>query len=347
MLVELVGPRHRPVAAGSALLHSAGALATLWPDARFVHVVRDPDEVAASLTVSPVDEGTFHSPDLAYSRWFDAVELGLRLERALGPHRLLRVAHEHLVGDPDGVIDAVTTFVGDAPDATSTGGCRRTLSAFADSEPTRERPRAVNPPDGASTWLVERARHRWHTLDEPANPADCVADRHADRDADRHADRDRALAELVEVSIGDDRRSGAASGRLVDGFHQLVSAAVPPGATVAVISRGDTELLQLDGRAGRHFPCDDSGVYLGYHPADSDAVLAHLDAHRGRGATHLALPATALWWIDHYDGLRDHLARRCRLVAYVEDVGAAWDLGRPPMIDTANGAITALVRSAT
>src|SRR5215469_338174 len=44
---------------------------------------------------------------------------------------------------------------------------------------------------------------------------------------------------------------------------------LPAEARVAVISKGDDDLLNLDGRYGMHFPQTVGGVYAGYHPADA------------------------------------------------------------------------------
>jgi hypothetical protein len=63
-----------------------------------------------------------------------------------------------------------------------------------------------------------------------------------------------------------------------------------------------------------HFPEARPGVYAGYHPADSDAAIAELEAIRARGAAFLLFPGTALWWLDHYDGLRKHLEDGYRCV---------------------------------
>jgi hypothetical protein len=104
--------------------------------------------------------------------------------------------------------------------------------------------------------------------------------------------------------------------------HGAVIAHVPRGEVVAVVSRGDEELVNLDERTGWHFPQDVDGVYAGHHPETSDDAVAHLEALRERGARFLLLPATAAWWLDHYDGLRDHLeTRHVRVTA--EDAGCA------------------------
>ncbi len=85
---------------------------------------------------------------------------------------------------------------------------------------------------------------------------------------------------------------------------------IPSGATVLVAGKGDEALLRLDGRTGWHFPMAEDGRYAGFHPAGDTAAIAQLEALRARGADHLLLPATTLWWLDHYQGLRRHLEDR-------------------------------------
>jgi hypothetical protein len=85
---------------------------------------------------------------------------------------------------------------------------------------------------------------------------------------------------------------------------------IPAEATVLVASKGDDALLALDGARGVHFPSARDGRYAGYHPSGDTAAIAHLEAMRARGADHLLLPATTLWWLDEYQGLRRHLEER-------------------------------------
>jgi GT2 family glycosyltransferase len=95
--------------------------------------------------------------------------------------------------------------------------------------------------------------------------------------------------------------------QLVRNVREIVRETVPAGARVLVVSRGDAELLELDDRRAGHFPQLPDGIYAGHYPADSADVLAQLDALE---AEFLVFPRTALWWFDHYDGLRDHLEDR-------------------------------------
>jgi hypothetical protein len=97
---------------------------------------------------------------------------------------------------------------------------------------------------------------------------------------------------------------------LVARVRNLVASVTPPGSVVLVASKGDESLATLPGRRGWHFPRGDDGGYAGYYPADSEAAVVHLEALRANGAEYLVLPATAFWWLDHYDGLAAHLESR-------------------------------------
>jgi len=120
-----------------------------------------------------------------------------------------------------------------------------------------------------------------------------------------------------------------------DGYRDLVgvirnvaSEVVPHGEVIAVVSRGDPELLKIEGAHAWHFPEARPGVYAGSHPADSDAAIAELEATRARGAAFLLFPGTSLWWLEHYVGLRRHLDERYRCVVSDERC-AIFDLREP------------------
>jgi hypothetical protein len=56
-----------------------------------------------------------------------------------------------------------------------------------------------------------------------------------------------------------------------------------------------------------HFPQDGRGEFPGHYPGDSEAVVDQLEQLCERGFTHLVLPATASWWLEHYTGLARYL----------------------------------------
>ncbi len=90
-------------------------------------------------------------------------------------------------------------------------------------------------------------------------------------------------------------------------MRRAVLDAVPAGATLLVVSRGDDELLRLDGLRAWHFPRADDGAYAGHYPSDSREAIALLEQQRAAGADYIVFPGTATWWLDHYAELRRHL----------------------------------------
>lgn len=106
------------------------------------------------------------------------------------------------------------------------------------------------------------------------------------------------------------RKAGADGDRLLHRIRQAVRDTVEPGANVIVVSKGDDELLKLDGRQGWHFPRAAHGGYAGHHPADSREAIHQLEALRAHGGEYLLFPAASFWWLGYYDELARHLDGR-------------------------------------
>jgi len=103
------------------------------------------------------------------------------------------------------------------------------------------------------------------------------------------------------------RRQSDRYKELIERVRRRVVDAVPSNATILVVSRGDEELLRLDGRRAWHFPRSADGSYAGHHPADSREAITWLEEQRAAGAEYIVFPTTGAWWLDHYEGLRRHL----------------------------------------
>jgi SAM-dependent methyltransferase len=101
---------------------------------------------------------------------------------------------------------------------------------------------------------------------------------------------------------------------VVAGVRNVVEALLPQAVTVAVVSKGDDALLEFGARDGWHFPRDETGRYAGFHPADTDAAIEAVEGIRDAGADFLVFPSTALWWLEHYAGLQEHLWRTSTVV---------------------------------
>ena len=108
-------------------------------------------------------------------------------------------------------------------------------------------------------------------------------------------------------------------------FQQLVDRLLPADATVLVVSKGDRRLLDLDVGQPLHFPYAD-GAYAGYHPADDQDAIKHLDEMRADGAAYIAFPPPSLWWLEHYREFARHLEDRHELVERDPDAGAVYAL---------------------
>jgi len=133
--------------------------------------------------------------------------------------------------------------------------------------------------------------------------------------------RQRALLDAAQAAAPPYEPAAAADGgepvadyaELIQRIRTTALAALPAGARVLVVSRGD-EALFPPGLMAAHFPQGAGGVYAGFHPADSGAAIAHLEQCRAEGAEFLLLPATAFWWLDYYGGLLQHLMGRGRVL---------------------------------
>ena len=166
--------------------------------------------------------------------------------------------------------------------------------------------------------------------------ADCEAERRALQQttaglaahfAALTARMDETAARSGEIAdLARETRDRVAGEQLCRRLGKTIRAVTPPGAKVLVVSRGDDDLVEIEGRVGWHFPQDSDGAYAGHYPADAVEAIAHLEALRAKGAAFLAIPAPALWWLGHYAEFADHLRQRYREVASSEDWGRIFDL---------------------
>jgi GT2 family glycosyltransferase len=113
-------------------------------------------------------------------------------------------------------------------------------------------------------------------------------------------------------------RPGPGYRRLTDRIRRVVAENLPPDATILVVSRGDDELLKLNGHPAWHFPSEGAG-YAGHYPADSDEAVMQLEALRAKGGEYILFPKPSLWWLEHYKGFQEHLERRYRAVVSQKD----------------------------
>jgi GT2 family glycosyltransferase len=112
------------------------------------------------------------------------------------------------------------------------------------------------------------------------------------------------------------RRVNRAYEQLRQRIRECVERTLPTETTVLVVSKGDDELLRLNGRQAWHVPQDEEGGYAGYHPANCAEAISQLRCVRTRRhGRFLLLPQTEWWWLDHYPNFRRFLEANCPLVS--------------------------------
>lgn len=121
--------------------------------------------------------------------------------------------------------------------------------------------------------------------------------------------------------------------KIVSRIQGIVRAELPTEATVIVVSKGDDELLALDGRRAWHFPQGDDGVYAGFYPASSAEAIGHLEMLRSKGGDYLLFPSASLWWLDHYVEFKQYLEESYRKIVRQEDACVVFALREPATED--------------
>ena len=135
-----------------------------------------------------------------------------------------------------------------------------------------------------------------------------------------------SLSSLPGASSESEAHSGDDYQSMIGRVRAFVTAHVPADAVVLMASAGDDDLLRIQGREVWHFPRSLDGKHLGYHPATSTAAIVNVETMRALGADYIVFPTTALWWLDHYVELAEHLAATGRLIAADADVAHIYSL---------------------
>jgi glycosyltransferase involved in cell wall biosynthesis len=125
---------------------------------------------------------------------------------------------------------------------------------------------------------------------------------------------------------------------VVEELERVVAQRVPLHATIAVVSKGDDDLLRLGERTAWHFPRHPDGRYAGYYPADGREAVEHLDELCALGAEYFVLPQPSSWWLESYPELRQRLEASGQIVFCEPEIGAIYRLStRRPKAHRRNG----------
>ncbi|HET6682149.1 MAG TPA: sulfotransferase [Gaiella sp.] len=135
-----------------------GLLERLFPDARYVHLIRDGRDAALSFLSVPeglMTEGWGHPHDAqGYAcQWATEVRAARRLGARVGPDRYLELRYERLVAEPEAVLREVCGFAGLEFDAGMLDYVGRTDSALKAHQQRLNEP----PRQGVRDWRTEMA----------------------------------------------------------------------------------------------------------------------------------------------------------------------------------------------
>lgn len=93
--------------------HYVYGLNKLFPEAKFIHILRHPVKVANSLMKFSKMGQRDYSEEDAYRTWARLTNAAFQAEKALGAEKVLRVNQEDLERNPRSVIENCLTFIGE------------------------------------------------------------------------------------------------------------------------------------------------------------------------------------------------------------------------------------------
>jgi hypothetical protein len=146
-----------------------GGLRKLFPAARFIHLVRDCDLVAASMLSFHRVAGSklITTEEEAYCYWLSCVRACVTAESAYGSDTVCRIFHQDLIQDPEASIRRILDFAGEAFART----CLEPLAKKINSSNVESGAQRREPP--ADPGLIEGARELWNSLRK--NPASAAS----------------------------------------------------------------------------------------------------------------------------------------------------------------------------
>lgn len=106
-------PKRRWVDGTPENAHFVLPLMRLFPEARFIHILRNPRRVATSLMHFSTMGACDYAEEEAYRTWTRLVRASALAEQALGPGRVMRLAHEDLLTNPQDALTRCLAFAGE------------------------------------------------------------------------------------------------------------------------------------------------------------------------------------------------------------------------------------------
>lgn len=135
-------------------------LRKLFPDARFIHLLRDCEDVAPSMVQLERLAGVklVANEEEGYKLWMQFVQACVEAEKAYGPNEVCRLLYEDLIGEPEKSIRHISDFIGEpfAPQ------CLEPLKKRINSARAANESMESDPP--VDPTVVHGARVLWNAL---------------------------------------------------------------------------------------------------------------------------------------------------------------------------------------
>jgi hypothetical protein len=106
--IEQERDRTQKPIAGATVHRHFDRLLHIWSEARFIHIVRDPRDVAASC----IGMGWAGNVWAGAERWIEAEDLWDKMRSPLSPERWIEVSYESLIENPQRVLSQICQFMG-------------------------------------------------------------------------------------------------------------------------------------------------------------------------------------------------------------------------------------------
>jgi hypothetical protein len=271
----------------------ADALAAMFPDALFIHILRDGRDVVASM------ERFFqaHSPERQQEmvgqgripRWAADFAASCRTWRryveaasdfaARVPDRAYTVRYERLAAEPVAELTGLFAFLGvpgEAPPSEFIRS-RRVNSSFSRSRSRPEEP-------VWTSWSPQQRLTFWETA-----------------------------GTTMEQSGYNEAREDTVRGAdpLAKDIRAAVRNSVPAGASVGILGGGNLDIPDV---AAIPFPAGPSGEYLDRYPATGAHARALLEAACLSGVEYLLIPRGFGWWLADYPQFASYLVTDAQIL---------------------------------
>ena len=148
-------------------LHIHG-LRKLFPEALFIHIVRDVESVVRSMLNFHRVAGTqlVTSEEQAYRYWLRMVDACLKAEQSYGPRVIYRLQYDALIGNPEAAIRSLLDFVGEPYSAK----CLEPLAQRINSSNVPVDFKSEDP--ATNRKVVEAARRLYAEIQQTPQPAE-------------------------------------------------------------------------------------------------------------------------------------------------------------------------------